>query len=105
MRERNHQIILRLNDHELALLKERMRASGLNCSELLRRLITGATIKTHDDEKMRTLLAQISKIGSNVNQIARVANSMQHVDASMLTNASFQISEAWRLIKEMGVWR
>lgn len=105
MRQRDHQVIIRLNDRELALLKERMEASGLNCSELLRRLITGSTIRTRDDEKMRALLAQISKIGSNVNQIARVANSMQHVDASMMTNASFQIGEAWRLVKEMGAWR
>jgi hypothetical protein len=98
-------MILRLNDRELALLKERMEASGLNCSELLRRLITGATIKTRDDEKMRALLAQISKMGSNINQIARIANSMQHLDASMLTTASFQIGEAWRLVKEMSAWR
>jgi hypothetical protein len=101
MRRRNHQIILRLDDRELALLKERMAAENMNCSKLLRHLITDVARKDYDAEKMKKLLMHISKMGSNINQIARIANSMQHVDDSMLTTASFQIGETWRLVKEM----
>ena len=105
MRTRNHQIILRLNDAELAALKDRMEASGLNCSSLLRHLIVGSTIRTRDDGTMRALLAQISKIGSNINQIARVANSTQDVDTMMITRANIQINEVWRMAKEMSAWK
>lgn len=105
MRKRNHQVIVRLNDREMLLLKKKVSASGLTFSEIVRRFITDTEIKTFPSEELRALLSSVSKIGGNINQIARVANSTQGVDATMLTNASFQVDRLWRLLKDLETWR
>ena len=106
MRKRSHQIILRLNDYELTLLKTRMAEEDMNCSKLLRHLITDVSLKTYDTETLKAMLAQMSKIGSNVNQIARVANSAKEVEKEQIAQACLQVNQLWRMVKEMtAVWR
>jgi hypothetical protein len=105
MRKRTKQVIVRLSSEEHALLLAKMELSGLSCSALFRKILRDDNIPVYPVDDMKDLLAHISKIGSNINQIARVANSTQTADASMLTETSFQIDKLRRYIKELGAWR
>ena len=97
---------MRLNDRELAILNERMVAERMNCSKLLRHLITDVSLIAYDADTLKALLAQMSKNGSNINQIARVANSSKNVDDAQIAQACLQVNRLWRTVKEMtAAWR
>jgi len=88
------------------MLKERMVTEDMNCSKLLRHLITDVSLKTYDTETLKAMLSQMSKIGSNINQIARVANSAKDIDDAQIAQACLQVNQLWRTVKEMtAVWR
>lgn len=75
MRQKNHALTLRLNDEELKQLKDQVVASGLTTQTFLRLLIAGQKIKPRRSEVFIDLLHELSAIGNNINQIARVANT------------------------------
>ncbi len=73
----------RMNDEEYADFTERARFCGISQSEFIRRAIDDAVIKpiitvSPVNEKLLSavgsLTAQLSKIGGNLNQIARFLN-------------------------------
>jgi hypothetical protein len=105
MRKRTRQVIVRLSSEESAMLQNKMESAGLSYSSLFRKFVRDDNLPILRAEDTKTLLAHISKIGSNINQIARVANSTQTVDASMITEASFQVDRIWTFIKGLGAWR
>ncbi len=105
MRKRTKQVIIRLNSEEYAMLQNKMEQTGLPYSALFRKFISDDNLPILQGEDAKALLANISKIGSNINQIARVANSMQGADTSMMTEASFQVNKIWTFIKGLGAWR
>ena len=48
---------------------------GLSRSAYLRTLIMGSPVKARPPKELQTLYAEINKIGSNINQIARSVNA------------------------------
>ncbi len=69
-----------LNDDEDRTLHEMMQETGYTASQLIRSLILSTEIKTRPPSAMPKLLRELSAIGNNVNQIARVANYSERVD-------------------------
>lgn len=69
-----HELCLRLNSLEAQRLNNSARKCGLTRSAYLRRLIMGTPVKACQAKEIRDLYAEINKIGSNVNQIARSVN-------------------------------
>ena len=49
--------------------------SGLPVSAVLRQLISGVTIRQRPPKELHDLYAEINRIGTNINQIARKANA------------------------------
>ena len=78
-KKRNREITVRVNDEELAQLKERQQ--GTTMARWLRSLGLGATpIKQADPELVRAL----GRIGSNLNQTAKHANINKELDQDVL---------------------
>ena len=101
MRQRNHALILRLNDEELKHLKDQVVASGLTTQTFLRLLIAGQKIKPRRPEVFIDLLHELSAIGNNINQIARVANTCGFAtkeDIAAITTAQRVI---WQIAKRL----
>lgn len=69
-----------LSDEEDVKLHNMMCETGFTASQLIRSLITQTEIKTRPPSIMPQLLRELSAIGNNVNQIARVANYSDRVD-------------------------
>ena len=76
MRTRQHFIGLWLNDEEYAQFMKQCAISGLSSSAVLRKAVMGLEIKAKPPETYAALLRELSAIGSNVNQIARWANTL-----------------------------
>lgn len=67
---------VRLTQAQLEEITQRSQESGLTRSEYMRRRILGKKITSKTD---LTTIAQIHKIGVNINQIARVVNQESKV--------------------------
>lgn len=70
-----HELCLRLNAREYIKLKMDAERCGLSRSVYLRRLIMRSDIKARPPKEIQILYAEINKIGSNINQIARSVNA------------------------------
>lgn len=78
--KRSRSIMLRLTDTEYKIISENAKAAALPLAEYARKLVTGKRVKIKyeivaDVPKLRKLIAEFGKIGSNLNQIARHFNS------------------------------
>ena len=88
---RRNPISIRLSDEELGRLRFICGRLNITQSEFIRQAILTATVKRPtlvtalDDESTRTLLAHFGKVGSNLNQIARVLNQGYLADSGIIT--------------------
>ena len=100
MRKRGHVIPLRLTEQELAHLNRCAAASGLPREEYLRSLIMGSRLKPHPPDAYLGLLRELSAIGNNLNQIARIANASKQIRSGELHEVQQLVKEAVRLLRE-----
>lgn len=75
MRETAKRLSLRLNGSEYAHLKALAEGCGMKLEPTLRELILGAELRSRPPDEVATLLRQLSAMGNNINQIAKVANA------------------------------
>lgn len=88
-----------LNEKEQSHLMEQVRNSGLTKSKYLRALIMGQEIHPRPPEEIDELLRQMSAIGNNINQIAKVANSSKFVRQEDIKEIQKMQSDLYRAIK------
>lgn len=84
MPSRTHRTVmrtLRLRPGESAIIAGRAKAAGLSVSEFLRRAALGQRVRARRDQANRDLIYHLSKIGTNLNQLAHVANVARQVVA------------------------
>lgn len=70
-----YELCLRLNADEAKKLMKDAKRCGLSRSAYLRALIMKTQVKECQTKELRDLYAEINKIGSNINQIARSVNA------------------------------
>ena len=69
-------VYLRLTAEQLRVVDSSVEQTGLTRSQLLRRAVLGLEIRTPSHHQLRReLIAQLSRIGNNLNQLARHANT------------------------------
>ena len=79
MRKRTIKKQLWINKTEDNLLKAKAQKSGLNESEFLRSCIKGYKIKEQPTKEITEFTRQITGIANNINQIARVVNTVGYI--------------------------
>lgn len=73
-------LYIRVTEQEKKHILSRMRKAGMvNMSEYARQMILKGQITVNEYGGLRELAAQIGKIGTNVNQVAKRANERRHV--------------------------
>jgi NRPS condensation-like uncharacterized protein len=70
---RDHFIKVRVTETEFADFRARASEAGMTVSDLVRFRLTGYRVRQTDSDKDK--LRHLARIGSNVNQLARWANS------------------------------
>ena len=97
MRRRANQIIIRLNDEELSLLRRKVHASGLSMTKFFRTVIVSGEVKPLPPELVTDMQRQIRGIGRNVNQITKLA----HISGKVSMETLRQISAAQEKIEKL----
>lgn len=92
---------MRLNEQEHAHLKRLSETTGLKMEPLIRQLILGRDVKPRPPENLAELLRQISAVGNNINQIAKVANSSKFIRSEDIEAIQKMQDELWQAIKEL----
>lgn len=78
--KRTKTIKVRLTEEELNSLNEKVKLTGLSCENYIRALIEGHIIKALPPDTFHTVIFHLRHIGSNLNQIAKVANTTGEID-------------------------
>lgn len=92
---------MRLNEQEYAHLKQLSETAGLKMEPLIRKLILGRDVKPRPPENLAALLRQVSAMGNNINQIAKVANSSKFIRSEDIEAIQKMQSELWKVVKNM----
>ena len=101
MRKRGKAVLVRLNEQEYVHLKRQSEITGLKMEPLVRQLILGRDVKPHPPENLAALLRQMSAMGNNINQIAKVANSAHFVRSEDMEAIQKMQDKLWQAIKEL----
>lgn len=75
---------LRLTAGERAIVRARAHAAGLTVSAFLRRAALGQQVRARPGQVRRDAVYHLSKIGTNLNQLAHAANVARQVRAEEL---------------------
>lgn len=77
-----HKVSVRLSDSEKEKLELNASLAGLKASAYIRHIISNAKPPIHRFDK--AMIIQVAKIGNNLNQIARHANTHKAIDGIVL---------------------
>lgn len=97
-RKRTVQIKFRVTEEERALIEQKMKLIPTdNMAAYLRKIAIDGYIIHVDHSDIKTMTAEIQKIGVNVNQIARRVNATGNVYAEDIAEIKGALEEIWRL--------
>ena len=82
-RTREERMLFRVTPEEKKLIKQKMENAGVNCfSKYARAMMIEGEVKVispFEAESIKKLLGEYGRVGNNINQIVRVANSSSSV--------------------------
>ena len=87
------QITIRLTADEYAHVKQLSKDSGLKMEPAIRRLIMGVNLRPRPPDELPELL------GTNINQIAKVANASGYVRKEDIQSIMEMQAALWRAVK------
>lgn len=90
---------IHLTTEEQSHLKEQVALSGHTTEQFIRNLIAGVEIRPRPPDELPELLDQLSAIGNNINQIARIANSRKYVTQRELEHIESLLAGIWNKVK------
>ncbi len=99
MRERCWNKLIRFNTEEYSHLKKQMKLSGLSGEALIRSLIMGLDVRPIPPDQLSEILRQLSSIGNNINQIARVANGTGRIGKEDIDTIKSMQTLIWNQVK------
>jgi len=100
MKKRNIMVNLRLNEEELSSLNKRADGSGYSREAYIRSLLNGYIPQSIPPPDYHSMMRELHRIGTNLNQIAQKAHVLNVVDAGRYDIAVKQFIDALRTIEE-----
>ena len=101
MRKREKVVLFWMTPEEYEHLKKQALLSGMTISGFLRAAVRGQDIHPRPPENLAELLRQMSAMGNNINQIAKVTNSTHSIRKEDVEQIQKMQSELWQAIKEL----
>lgn len=107
-KSRPHAVMCRLNDKELERYKELLAESGLSSQDFIKKAITTKRFtvvkkvnQVTEGEDLSEVKFQLSKIGNNLNQIARSLNERpNYIDYGHINQTAKEVQEMLAQLKE-----
>lgn len=101
-RKRNVQIIVRVTEDERTLIEERMRQiPTMNLSAYSRKMLIDGYIIVLDLQKVKAHMAQLQKIGGNLNQITKRINETERIYDNDMDELKRLMDEVWKLERQL----
>ena len=105
MRKRTNQIIVRLSDQEMLLLRRKLKANGMTMTGYFRALIVNGEIKTLPPELMQDVQRQVRGVGRNINQMTKLAHISGKVSMETLCQISDAQEKLEQQVERLAQWR
>lgn len=86
MRKRNVQILIRMTEEEAAALTALVKRSGRSREDFIRQILAGYQLHEKPDAEFYRFMDELSRIGNNLNQLARIANAIGTIDPDRYRN-------------------
>ena len=109
MRTDNHQVNIRVNEAEYAKIQASARIMGLTVPKYCKHLVMQSKLKEPKlaDEEYHKILVDLSRIGNNINQIARQLNQSKSEVAEeewlavkeQLEGLDREVAEVWQRLR------
>ena len=101
-RKRNVQIIVRVTEDERALIEEKMKQiPTMNLSAYSRKMLIDGYIIVLDLQKVKAHMAQLQKIGGNLNQITKRINETERIYDNDMDELKRLMDEVWKLERQL----
>ena len=101
-RKRNVQIIVRVTEDERTLIEEKMRQiPTMNLSAYSRKMLIDGYIIVLDLQKVKAHMAQLQKIGGNLNQITMRINETERIYDNDMDELKRLMDEVWKLERQL----
>lgn len=101
-RKRNVQIIVRVTEDERTLIEEKMRQiPTMNLSAYSRKMLIDGYIIVLDLQKVKAHMAQLQKIGGNLNQITKCINETGRIYDNDMDELKRLMNEVWKLERQL----
>lgn len=84
MLKRTQEIKIRFTEAELADINEKAKTAGLSREAYCRYVLRGATVKQAPSPDIPILIRDIRRVGSNVDQLLKIANATHLLDAPQM---------------------
>lgn len=102
MEERDKAVLVRLTESEKRLLQQKAEACGIKTEPFIRKLINGDILKARPPEEYVGLVRAINAIGSNINQIAYIANVTKNISLQEIEDIKKMQNDIVRLMRALG---
>lgn len=86
-------IKVRLTENQLVFLNEKVKKTGISREAYLRKLIEGYVPNEQPSKELHEVIYQLRKIGNNMNQIARIANSTETINQELYKEQTAELSK------------
>lgn len=98
MRNRNIRIHIYLNNNEFANLMAKVKKSGMSREQYLRLIISGLIPREAPPADYYKLICDVRKVGSNINQLLKVANSSGLLDVPKIRSTLESIRKTEQML-------
>ena len=90
---------IRVSERERREIEEKAAATGMTLSAYIRTMaLDGGNVDTTSHEDRQKLMYELSTIGNNINQIARMANTNVFISKSDVQEVNEQLKQIQRLL-------
>lgn len=101
-RKRNVQIIVRVTEDERTLIEEKMKQiPTMNLSAYSRKMLIDGYIIVLDLQEVKAHMAQLQKIGGNLNQITKRINETRRIYDNDMDELKRLMDEVWKLERQL----
>ena len=101
MRYKNNKVQFYLSDKDKHKLDNIAKKSGLTKTTVLTKLIQGCEIKPLPTKELQKIYMELNHIGTNINQIARIANGNRYISGEKINEVNEMLSNIWRKMKNL----
>lgn len=98
MRKRNCRVEIYFTKNELEALTEKVRKAGLSREQFCRCVLDGTEVKEAPSADVPILIREMRRVGYNIEQLLRIANTRGLLDVPQLRKALEQNREVEKLI-------